>query len=228
MKKTDAIAKRARAHTVYKIDGKRVPGVTTILGVINKPALVKWANNLGLQGIDSTKYVDETATIGTLAHCMIQEELGGEPWDRAAYNAAQVDLAENALLKYYEWRKQTGSTMETIFIEKPLVSNIFNCGGTIDWYGNINGEPWLVDIKTSNGLWPEHVYQVSAYREMLEENGYPVAGVRLLRVGRTEDEGFEDHIIGEPELRAGLAVFTAAARLYSAQNEYTKAKKGAA
>ena len=72
------IAKRAKAHTIYKLaNGKRVPGVTTVLGIINKPALVKWANNLGLQGIDSTTYVDGTAKIGTLAHEMIQEYLGG-------------------------------------------------------------------------------------------------------------------------------------------------------
>ena len=82
------IAKRAKAHTIYKLaNGKRVPGVTTVLGVINKPALVKWANNLGLQGIDSTTYVDETAKVGTLAHEMIQEYLGGPAWNRDAYNA---------------------------------------------------------------------------------------------------------------------------------------------
>src|SRR5438093_1588565 len=32
------------SHTVYKnAAGKRVPGVTTILGILNKPALLKWA-----------------------------------------------------------------------------------------------------------------------------------------------------------------------------------------
>ena len=56
MKLEASAAKRGRVHTVYKTkDGKRVPGVTTILGVINKPALVRWANNLGLQGIDSQR-----------------------------------------------------------------------------------------------------------------------------------------------------------------------------
>ena len=53
------IAKRAKAHTAYKTaGGQRVPGVTTVLGVINKPALVPWANQLGLQGINSSTYVD--------------------------------------------------------------------------------------------------------------------------------------------------------------------------
>ena len=41
-----------RAHQRYKIeDGTIVPGVTTVVGILNKPALVPWANKLGLEGI---------------------------------------------------------------------------------------------------------------------------------------------------------------------------------
>ena len=217
---------KARTHTVYKTaDGKRVPGVTTILGVINKPALVKWANNLGLQGIDSSAYVDETARVGTLAHEMIQEYLGGPEWDREAYDAGQVDLAENAVISFFEWEVQTGNRMGTLNIELPLVSEINRYGGTVDWYGEIDGKRWLVDIKTSKGLFPEHVFQVAAYWMLLCENGYPVDGVRLLRVGRTEDEGFDDHVIDVPRLNAAYRVFMAALALYRAKAEYEKEGK---
>ena len=42
----DKLYKVSQAHTVYKTaDGIRVPGVTTVLGVLNKPALIKWAND---------------------------------------------------------------------------------------------------------------------------------------------------------------------------------------
>lgn len=226
MTEKKAIGARAKAHTRYYLaDGTHVPGVTTVLGIINKPQLVKWANSLGLEGIDSTKYVDETAAIGTLAHEMIQEELGGPAWDRRRYNAGQVDLAENALISYFEWRRRTGVDMETLFIEKPLVSEAMRCGGTIDWYGHIDGKPWLVDIKTCKRLYEEHVYQVAAYAEMLREVGLEVSGVRLLRVGRTEDEGFDDHVIDTPELAAGLEVFRAARALFEADKAYKKAER---
>lgn len=217
------IAKRAKAHTIYKLaNGKRVPGVTTVLGVINKPALVKWANGLGLQGIDSTTYVDETAKIGTLAHEMIQEYLGGPAWDRNAYSAEQIDLAENAVLSFFEWERQTGHKMQTLHIELPLVSEACLYGGTIDWYGEIDGKRWLVDIKTSKGLYPEHTFQVSAYWQMLIENGYPVDGVRLLRVGRTEDEGFDDHVIDTPALSDAWKVFEAALNLYRLKGAFER------
>ena len=46
---------KSKAHQRYKLaDGTQVPGVTTITGQLNKPALIIWANRLGLQGIDST------------------------------------------------------------------------------------------------------------------------------------------------------------------------------
>ena len=221
-------AKRAKAHRRYRTeDGAIVPGVTTILGIIDKPALVKWANGLGLRGIDSSTYVDETARIGTLAHEMIQEHLGGPSWDREAYTAEQVDQAENAVLSFFEWERQTGATMETVEIEMPLVSGRFLYGGTIDWYGDIDGRRWLVDIKTSKALYPEHVYQVAAYHRLLLEHGMPVDGVRLLRVGRTEDEGFDDHVIGTAELDGAWSVFAMALELYQAIKRYDKIKKGA-
>ena len=228
MSKTEAkIAARAKPHTVYRTaDGQRVPGVTTVLGIMNKPALIKWANNLGLQGIDSSAYVDETARVGTLAHQMIQEYLGGPEWDRSTYDAGQVSMAENAVRSFHAWERQTGHRMETEDIELPLVSELNRYGGTIDWYGKIDGQYWLVDIKTSKALWPEHVFQVGAYNMLLSENGYPVDGVRLLRVGRTEDEGFDDHIIGGNQLHAAYHVFRCALTLYRAKADYEKFMRG--
>lgn len=225
-----APAKAAKAHIRYKDSaGKVVPGVTTILGIMNKPALVKWANNLGLQGIDSSKYVDETARIGTLAHEMIQAYLGGPDVDYGQYTANQVDAAENAIISFFEWEKQQqGAKMETRHIELPLVSDAYRFGGTIDWYGQIGGKYWLVDIKTSKGLFIEHELQVSAYHHMLLEHGYQVDGVRLLRVGRTNDEGFDDHVLDKSQLDLAWSVFQSCLTLYRAKQDYERKCKGKA
>ena len=64
--------KRAKAHQrYYTSDRKPCVGVTTVLNVMAKPALVPWANKLGLAGIDSSKYVDSLARIGSLIHYLI-------------------------------------------------------------------------------------------------------------------------------------------------------------
>jgi hypothetical protein len=220
--------KKGRAHQVYTVNGRRVPGVTTILGVLNKPALVKWANNLGLQGIDSTSYVDALASIGTLAHEMIQEYLGGPKWDREGSTRTEIDAAENAVLSFHEWERVNGIKMETEAIELQLVSESNLYGGTIDWLGRIDSKRWLVDIKTSKALYPEHTYQVAAYHRLLIENGYGVDGVRLLRVGRTEDEGFDDHIIGGNALDKAWEVFGCALGLYRAVQQFGKEERRAA
>ena len=68
---------KTKAHTRYRLtDGTIVPGVTTVTGSQlgwNKQVLINWANRIGLTEIDSTKYKDDKADIGTLAHQMITD-----------------------------------------------------------------------------------------------------------------------------------------------------------
>jgi len=196
----ETIMNRSRAHITYKLqDGTAVPGVTTVLGILNKPALVKWANNLGLQGIDSTKFVDEKAAIGTLAHLMLADYLRGEETDTSEYSKVQIDQSENAVLAFFEWEKT--HHIEPILIEEPMVSELYKFGGTIDCLGRINGNLCLLDFKTSRGIFPEMLIQVVAYRQLLVEHGHKVDQATILRVGRTDDEGFEERLVNQLDKR---------------------------
>jgi hypothetical protein len=190
--------KKARAHIRYKNkNGKIVPGVTTILSVLNKPALIPWANNLGLKGIDCTRYRDSMADIGTIAHLMILEHLSGVKQDLSEYSRADIDKAENCLISFFEWEKT--NRISPILVEEPLVSEDHQFGGTIDCYGDLDGKLTLIDFKTSKAIYPEMVYQVAAYRKLLVENGLEVERVRILRIGRSQDEGFEDRLCSRIE-----------------------------
>lgn len=214
--KTEQVTNRSRAHITYKLqDGTAVPGVTTVLAVLNKPALVKWANNLGLQGIDSSKYVDEKAAIGTLAHQMIADYLRGKGTDTSEYSAVQIDQAENAVLAFFEWEKT--HPIEVALIEEPMVSEQFRFGGTIDCLGKINGDLCLIDFKTSKGIFPEMMVQVVAYRQLLIEHGYAIDQVIILRVGRTDDEGFEERRVNE--LGKRWEIFQHCMEIYRLQKE---------
>ena len=212
----EQITKRTKAHRTYRLeDGTIVPGVTTILGILNKPALVKWANNLGLQGIDSSKYVDEKAAIGTLAHQMIADYLRGEETDTSEYSKIQIDQAENAVLAFFEWEK--AHPIEVVLIEEPMVSEQFRFGGTVDCLGKINGDLCLIDFKTSKGIFPEMMIQVVAYRQLLIEHGYAIDQVIILRVGRTDDEGFEERRVNE--LGKRWEIFRHCLEVYRLQKE---------
>ncbi len=191
---------KAKAHIRYRNkENKIVPGVTTITGVLDKPALVGWANRMGLQGIDTKKYVDILADAGTLAHRMIECHLKGIEVDTYEYSKANIDMAKNAFLKYLDWEKM--HEMSLIFSEKALVSDIYNYGGTIDSYFQFEGnKKVLIDFKTSKAIYTEHGTQVIAYEMLLKEHNYPVDECYILRIGRTEDEGFEFKRITKEEL----------------------------
>jgi len=183
--------KAVKAHIQYRnAAGKRVPGVTTILGVLNKPALVYWANKMGLAGIDTAKYVDDKADIGTLAHAMIFSHLRGEELDMSGYTPDQVDLAENSFLKYLDWEKE--HDMKPVLFEAPFVSEKYQYGGMLDNYSMLDNNLTLLDYKTSKAIYDEMVFQLAGYKQLLEENGHKVEGVRILRIGRNDTEGFEE------------------------------------
>jgi len=217
------MVQKSRAHIRYKnSDGKVVPGVTTILDIMAKPALIKWANNLGLQGIDSSKYRDEMADIGTLAHALIMCELK-EDLDATAdylvnYSASQIVLAENALRSFHSWKN--GHDVEPILVEEPLVSEMMQVGGTIDLYAKVDGLYTLVDFKTGNAIYFEAQCQVAAYVYILVEHGHMVEQTRLLRIGRTPDEGFEEMV---PACRPQhLALFKHCREIYELRKELNR------
>ena len=193
-KKTDKLKDLSKAHVVYKLkDGTRVAGTTTITGLLNKAQLVAWANRLGLEGIDSTKYVDESAKIGTLAHEMIQAHIQKMEINKRAFSAEQIDLAENSLISFFNYTAQ--HHIEPIICEVPMVSERYKYGGTVDCYCKLDGEPTLLDFKTGKAIYPEYFVQLSAYKNILEEAGYEVKTCKILRVGRDETEGFEERTV---------------------------------
>jgi hypothetical protein len=210
-------SKKTKAHIRYKLeDGTIVVGVTTALGILNKPALVPWANKLGLRGIDVGKYVDDKADIGTLGHAFVTDKLAGNETDTSDYSANQIDQAQNCALSFWEWEKGN-KIQEAIFVEKPLVSEIWKFGGTEDIYCKINGELNLIDLKTGSGIYKEHRYQVAALVKLLQENGYPVDKVRVLNIPRTEDERFAEEVLTVPQLDHGWTIFQYCLGIYYEQ-----------
>ena len=220
----DKVKRNAKAHTVYRLaDGTVVPGTTTITGLKDKSGmLVPWANKLGLEGIDSTRYTDNAAAIGTLAHSMVQAHLQKEVLDMKQYAPEQIDLAENSLLSYFEWEKQ--HVIEPIACEQRFVSEELRYGGTIDCYCMLDGVPTLLDFKTSKSIYDEHLMQLAAYKHLIEEKELPVERCMILRIGRDETEGFEIRSVSDTRLL--FLMFQDLLNHYYHEKEY-KAQKNA-
>lgn len=210
---------KTKAHIRYRdSNNKIVPGITTVIGLLNKPALVPWANKLGLKGIDVSKYVDDKADIGTLGHAFVTDKLEGKETDTSDYSQNQIDAAMNCALSFWEWEKEH-PIEEVYFCERPLVSEVYGFGGTLDIYARVNGRKEIIDLKTGSGIYPEHIYQVATLKHLLEEHGHHVDGVRVLNIPRTEDESFDQKVPSERAIDAGWQIFKHLLAVYNLKKE---------
>lgn len=190
--------KKARQHTVYKQkSGKRVAGITGITKYLsNTQVLINWANRLGLEGMEVGKYVDELASVGTCLHYLIECDLQDIEPDLGDFSGNQIAQAQQCFTKYEEWKKK--HELITIAMEKPLVSEEHAFGGTGDWYGIFDGDLSYVDFKTSKGCYIEHKVQAVACTHLWHEHtGDMPKHAKILRVGRSMDEGFEEITVSE-------------------------------
>jgi hypothetical protein len=210
---------KTKIHTVYKLaSGDRIPSVTTILGILNKPALLEWAWKCGCDGLDYKAVRDKAGDVGTLAHYLIMCHLTGNEPDTSEYSTQDIEQAETCVIKYFDWEK--GHKIEPILVETPLVSEEYQFGGTIDFFGKIDGQPTLLDFKTGKAIYSEFFYQLAAYEQLLAEAGYLIEVTRILRIGKSEDEGFEERSVGK--LDKQWEVFLNCRNIYNLQKEIRK------
>ena len=197
-----------KAREKYRLEnGEVIPGTTTVVGELgwNKNVLVAWANRLGLQGKEARGYVDDKASIGSLAHAFVLAELQGKQPDTKDYTGNQIELAKNCLASYNEWKGKR--KIEPIIVEQQLVSEEFKYGGTPDFFGKVDGVLTLTDYKTGNGIYPEFFIQVAAYHNLITERGYTPQEVRILAIPRSADESFSEKIISAEQIKVGFTIF---------------------
>ena len=210
---------KTKIHTVYKTtDGLKVPGVTTIIGQLDKPALIHWAWGLGKKGIDWRKFRDDLAEIGTLAHALCIGHLLKEEADTSDYTSNQIDKAENCLLSFYEWLK--GKEVEVLFAEEQLTSDKYKYGGTPDVTARIDGVLTLLDIKTGKAIYDDMIYQLSGYKHLAKEcRGIDIERAMILRIGRDETESFEVKPFSDKGMEIAFKIFKNMLEVYYLKKE---------
>ena len=198
------------AIAYYNKAGVRVPGTTTIIGGNlgwNKRALMHWAWNEGMEGRNYRETADAAADAGTIAHAMIEADLKGQDW-RDAVDSRKVtpeaeSLALTACEAWQEWRETVQFAL--LGSEVSLVSEVHQYGGTID-VAAIKRKTAIVDLKTSNGVYQDHLIQLAAYGQLWDEHhpDNPIGAYYLLRLGKN-DGSFHYHYW--PQLKAAREAF---------------------
>ena len=174
----------------YTLDGKPIPGVTTILGKgLPKPGLPYWSANVVAQyaqdhpgaSYDELRRSpwaerDRAAVRGTEVHAYSEKVLHGDevdvPATLAPYVQGAVDLMDDL-------------GVEPIHTEVQLASRAHWYAGTADLFARVGDETVLLDWKTSKSVHGDYALQLAAYAraDFLLVDGQEVPVPHVDRIG---------------------------------------------
>ena len=188
----------------YKLaNGDSAPGVTTIINRFkDSGGLLYWAFGQGKaaeRGQISNLYEkrDEAADAGTLAHALVEAYINGDTLPELPENGIGLK-AQQGFANYLHW--QEDNKIEVVLQEMQLVSETYKFGGCPDAMGiDSRGDLAILDWKTSDGVYPDYLIQIAAYRHLWEENNpdQPITGgFHLLRFSK-EHADFAHHYWSE-------------------------------
>ena len=194
----------------YQVAGEAeaYPSVTTVLNVINKPALIPWAKNMTLDAVREAlaprigkrplltqEWVDEmvsdakdrsnmikdtAADFGTTAHGYIEDILKGR-------DVKVPPDFETVVENFLAWQNE--SRLNVTFSEVMVYSIQHQFAGSMDAVATRRGKLVALDWKTSSGLYREMDLQVAAYAHALSEmTDQPVDEAWVVRFGKKEAE----------------------------------------
>lgn len=192
----------------YAYNGATYPTVTTLLKVLNKPALVGWAaRSVAEYAAKNYKQVYAIAEEDTEAAVDL---LKGTPWrerDKAASLGARVhaiaaaggepdDIERPYVTQWQKFLEDTGA--EVVAQERIVVNTVVGYGGTADLIlRNRQGEHVLLDIKTGKTVadrdgqvYPEIRLQLNAYAAADVGLPVPIDKAAVLHI---QTDGYDVH-----------------------------------
>jgi hypothetical protein len=188
--------------------GRRIPSVTTIINRFkDSGGLLYWANQQGLEGKTLDESRHEAVAPGTIGHLMVEAHIQGQEYSPEQYPVELLARARAAFAAYLAWEKMTAIRFR--HTEVALTSEKHRFGGTFDAIGLIGNELVLCDWKCANAVYPDHLYQLAAYKILWEEN-YPdhpiVGGFHLCRFAK-ELGDFSHHCLPSLDEEAETFLF---------------------
>jgi hypothetical protein len=166
-------------HSTYMNDDKvEVPSVTTIMKILNKPFIAKWANSLGWKRQSYDKVLEESANKGTFVHELLHEYLFKEGKEFDISNPDIVNFIYENINAFKDFLKTV--ELKPIWGEKSYSTDRY--GGTIDLLCELDGVLTILDFKTSKRFYSSHFIQLGAYIQLLEYHGINVEQVGICRI----------------------------------------------
>lgn len=187
------LIKERNSHK-YVIDGGIVlPGVTGILGIIAKPALINWAKRETLNTIHEglvqllggrqsanveigMDFISKLIEAARANPDKIKEEAANLGTQAHAYidkvvNGMDLEYLPGSILRpvsaFADWWKSSG--LRFVLGDTKVASRVHGYGGSLDALAADGGRLVVLDWKTSKALYDEYALQVAAYVKAFEE-----------------------------------------------------------
>lgn len=170
------VRKNAGTSHSYQLDGARIPGVTTVIGILDKPALVNWAaretaiyadenwdklaamrSGDRIQLLEKARYNTNRKAVvkGNRIHALGERLAHGEEVDAPLEIRSQVEAYARFLDAW---------DLTTVATETPVCHTEWAYGGTFDLIARSpRFGTSLMDIKTGKGVYSEVALQLNAY-----------------------------------------------------------------
>ena len=213
-------------------DGGYVPSVTTILEAYPKDAAYfKWIKDVGA---DADAIRDEAGRRASVVHQLTEDYDAGHEVTFIGQDGPKYKMLEWAMFERYVDFSVTHNPTHHI-IEGNYISKALGYAGTIDRVCDINGKRTLMDIKTSNSIYPSYWLQLAAYGSLLTEAKVHFDQVAILWLNaKTRTTGKNGAIQGigwqlvikdtYEDVKKDFEMFQSTMMLWNALNEDVKPK----
>ena len=209
----------------YRRNGKYYPSVTYVLGYYPKGK--HFENWLKQVGFSADYIVKKAAEEGTQVHELCEAYLNGEELNflddkgRPQYNPDVWQM----FLRFVEfWEEYKPTLVET---EVHLFSDKLKIAGTCDLVIELNGERWLLDLKTSNNMQTTYELQTAVYGQCYEEcfgkkiDRYGIlwlkSSKRKASAGKMQGKGWEV-VESSRTFEENIDIFKTVKRLFDLEN----------
>lgn len=188
MNKIDIVRKEIDDTHYYFVNGEFYPGVTSIIEEAAPTAFgLKqfFLNNTP----ESANEISKTSlALGSKMHDAYEKLLNGV--ELSLTNDYQTTKEKQHLLSFAQWFEDFKPLK--IQTEQTVASIKYKYAGTLDCLCEKDGETWLIDFKTSAGIYWSYEIQVAAYKQaVLETLGINVNRMAILRTGTKHKSGYE-------------------------------------
>lgn len=213
-------------------DGQYYPSATTILDAYPKPfALLQWMKEAGTK---SDEIRDAAGRRGSNVHTLTERFDNGDTVELLSEAGQPMySMEEWAMFeRYVDFSTRFLPVYD--MIEQQVICPELGFAGTLDRVGIIDGKKYLIDIKTSNGIYNSYWLQMAAYRKALYINlCIDLDGVAILwlnaktrtngKLGDYQGQGWQ--MVVKDDSSKDWELFTAVQKLWLAEHENDKPKE---